>query len=70
TIQLTFNTKEKTNLQLEIVNVMGEKVYQTELQTLNFKLQTNLDVSFLAKGIYVVRIGDGVGWENKKLVVE
>ncbi|MEP7169577.1 MAG: choice-of-anchor tandem repeat GloVer-containing protein, partial [Bacteroidota bacterium] len=34
-IQLTFNTKEKINLQLEIVNVMGEKVYQTELQTLN-----------------------------------
>jgi hypothetical protein len=29
-----------------------------------------LDVSFLAKGIYVVRVGDGESFENKKLVVE
>jgi hypothetical protein len=29
----------------------GRKSFEKELQTLNFKLQTTLDVSFLAKGI-------------------
>ncbi|MEO5570330.1 MAG: T9SS type A sorting domain-containing protein [Bacteroidia bacterium] len=68
TIQLTFNTKEKTKVQIEIINVMGERVFKSQI--VNPKSQINLDVSFLAKGIYVVRAGDGVRWEHKKLVVE
>jgi hypothetical protein len=53
----------------EIWNVMGEKVFKSQI--LNPKSQINIDVSFLAKGIYVVRVSDGEQqWENKKLVVE
>ncbi|MEO5570735.1 MAG: aryl-sulfate sulfotransferase [Bacteroidia bacterium] len=69
-IQITFNSIHNAPLQCEIINVVGEKIYETKLQTLNFKLETPLDVSFLAKGIYLVRVGDGLKWENKKMVVE
>jgi hypothetical protein len=69
-IQLTFNTKHNGAVYCEIINVMGERVYEKQLQTLNFKLQTTLDVSFLARGIYLVRVGDAEHWESKKLVVE
>jgi hypothetical protein len=34
---------------------MGEKVFQKEFKTINFKLQTTLDVSFLAKGLYFLK---------------
>jgi hypothetical protein len=80
-IQLTFNTKHNAQLMCEIINVMGERVWASPLASLQ---QTSpltplhgrgegyatLDVSFLAKGMYVVRVGDGTVWENKKLVVE
>jgi hypothetical protein len=65
----------------EIINVRGERVLASPLTSLQ---QTSplaplhgrgegyatLDVSFLAKGMYVVRVGDGTVWENKKLVVQ
>jgi hypothetical protein len=70
TIQLILKTKNNAPLDCEIINVMGEKVYEAKLPAPNSKLQTTLDVSFLAKGIYVVRVVDGAGWENRKLVVE
>jgi N-acetylneuraminic acid mutarotase len=68
TIQLTINTKHNAPLECEIINIMGKQVYKFQIQ--NSNLLTSLDVSFLAKGIYLVRVGDGVRWENKKLVAE
>jgi hypothetical protein len=81
TIQLTFNTKHNVPLMCEIINVMGDRVWASPLTSIQ---QTSpltplhgrgegyatLDVSFLAKGMYVVRVGDGTVWENKKLVVQ
>jgi hypothetical protein len=52
---------------------MGEKVYEAPLPASPRRGEgsyATLDVSFLAKGIYLVRVGDGTVWENKKLVVE
>jgi hypothetical protein len=65
----------------EIMNVMGERVWASPLTSLQqtFPLApfhgrrqgyATLDVSFLAEGMYVVRVGDGTVWENKKLVVQ
>jgi hypothetical protein len=67
-IQLTINTKHNAPLECEIINMMGGKVIKSQI--LNPKSQIDLDVSFLAKGIYLVRVGGGERWENKKLVVE
>jgi hypothetical protein len=66
--QLTINTKHNAPLECEIINIMGEPVIKSQI--LNPKSQIDLDVSFLAKGIYLVRVGDGKRWGNKKLVVE
>jgi hypothetical protein len=57
----------------EIINVMGERVYKAPLPASARRGEESyatLDVSFLAKGMYVVRVGDGTVWENKKLVEE
>ncbi|HKR03702.1 MAG TPA: T9SS type A sorting domain-containing protein, partial [Bacteroidia bacterium] len=74
TIQLTLpvrqagiSTNHNAPLECEIINMMGEKVFKSQI--LNPKSQINLDVSFLAKGIYLVRVGDGKSWENKKMMV-
>jgi hypothetical protein len=80
TIQLTFNTKHNAQLMCEIINVMGERVFRKEFKQTDpdmhrddehsGRANVQLDVSFLAKGMYVVRVGDGTVWENKKLVVQ
>ncbi|HKR03148.1 MAG TPA: T9SS type A sorting domain-containing protein [Bacteroidia bacterium] len=70
--QAGINTKHNAPLECEIINIMGEKVYKFQIPPSSggANLQTRLDVSFLAKGIYLVRVGDGERWENRKLVIE
>ncbi|HKR04454.1 MAG TPA: T9SS type A sorting domain-containing protein [Bacteroidia bacterium] len=53
----------------EVVNTLGQTVFQSELQTLNAKLQTNLDLSFLPKSIYILRISNSVSTFSKKLII-
>ncbi len=67
-VRLSINNKYNVSLECEIVNVMGVKVYKFQIP--NSNVQTNLDVSFLAKGIYMVRLGNGDRSENKKMVIE
>ena len=79
-IQLTLPNFSKVSnfgkVYLEIMNVMGERVYESQLQAppqpspKGREFSAQIDVSGLAKGIYIVRVGDGVRWENRKLVVE
>src|SRR6185436_10099721 len=74
TIRLTFNTKHNAPAECEIVNVMGERVLtallRVPLTPKGEPAHMEIDVSGLAKGVYVVRVGDGVRRENKKLVIE
>ena len=69
-IQITKSINNVAPIQCEIWNVMGEMVFKTQLQTSNWKLEATLDVSFLKKGIYIIRVLDGVNWEQKKLLLE
>jgi len=72
TIQLTFSTKEQA-VQCEIINILGEKVLASPLTPLPRREElatAQLDVSILAKGIYLVKVSDGKSFESKKLVIE
>jgi hypothetical protein len=72
-IHLAINTKQNTPLRCEIINVLGEKVFQTEIKNTDPDMHrddVSLNVSFLAKGIYLVKVGDGKSFENKKLGIE
>ena len=57
------------NINVTVVNVLGEKVHLQQPQTSNFKPQTVFDVSSLPNGVYFLKID----WEdrsvNKKFVV-
>jgi hypothetical protein len=73
TIQLIFNIKQNAPVLCEIINVMGERVFRKEFKQTDPDMHRDdftLNVSFLPKGMYVVRVRDGTVWENKKLVVQ
>jgi hypothetical protein len=68
TISLIFNSHHNAPMKCEIMNTMGDKLFNFQIP--NIKFQTTLDVSGLASGIYVVRVGDGKVFDYKKLVIE
>jgi len=57
------------NIEITVVNVLGKNVYGWQHQTLNSKLQTILDVSYLPNGVYFLKIDSGERTVNKKFVV-
>jgi hypothetical protein len=61
----TIQTLELLNSQVEIFNILGEKVYSTTLNTNYQTLNTEL-----APGIYFVRVRDGEKSFTQKLVIE
>lgn len=67
-IQITFSSNQKTNLNAEVMNTLWQKVYQSALPS--SKLRSNLDLSFLPKGIYFLKISGGNYATCKKFVVD
>jgi PKD repeat protein len=41
---------------LDLNNVLGENVYHTQLKTQNSQLKTNIDITTLSKGIYIIQV--------------
>jgi len=61
---------KSVNLQIEIVNNNGQKVYQSERLKRNQGIQDHqVDVSVFAPGIYMVMLKTNYGISAEKLVV-
>jgi len=68
--QITFPQNQKTNCTLDVINTLGQTVFAAQPETKNQKPETQLDLSFLPKGIYVLKISDGKEAANKILIIE
>ena len=70
--QITFpsSSNQKPNYTLEVINTLGQTVFQTAFRTPNTGPQTNIDVSFLPKGMYVLKINDRGSAISSKFVIE
>ncbi|MFI5172812.1 MAG: T9SS type A sorting domain-containing protein [Chitinophagales bacterium] len=65
--QITF-PNQKTNCTLEVLNTLGQIVFKSASN--NPKSAIALDLSFLPKGIYVLKINDGTSILSSKLIIE
>lgn len=52
------------NYQLSIYNVLGEKIFQSEIKN----LKTEIDISHQPNGIYIIRVNDGIQSLNQRLI--
>lgn len=68
-IRLDFDKTENKKFNCEIINVLGEKVYEANL-TISGNSEMEINLSFLPKGIYIVKISDGKNVECKLLAIE
>lgn len=69
-IQVIFNSDEKGPLNCEILNTLGKKVLEKTLASQNSKKEYSLDISSLAKGVYILRVSDGLTWKNRKIIIQ
>ena len=64
--QLTTNNMQSANGELEIYNMLGEKVYSNP----NILQQNEINLSNFSKGIYFVKYNDGTKKYNQKIIVQ
>lgn len=67
-VQLQFNLKEATDLQVTVVDVAGRVVYETKIKDARSGIK-NLDLQQVANGLYVVKIATTSGFAGKKLLI-
>ena len=70
-LQITLpSSNQKTNYTLEVINTLGQTVFATQPETRNKKQETQLDLSFLPKGMYVLKINDGLNPLTKLFIIQ
>src|SRR6185436_1320229 len=74
-ITLPPSSNQKTNYTLEVINTLGQRVFKDGFSSVSKSpsggFRGPLDLSFLPKGMYVLKINNGnVTTSNKKLIIE
>ena len=67
---IVFESRDKQNLSLRIVNVRGEEVYKESMQEFEGQYFKSIDLNTYNKGIYLLEIHTNQGIINKKLILQ
>ena len=66
---VTFTSEDAQDLEVRIINVVGEVVYTEDLQQFVGEYTKKIDLATYAKGIYFLEINKGSGIISKKLIL-
>jgi hypothetical protein len=69
TFNITFNTNVKSNYRLEVINTLGQKVFEESLNGFSGAYSKPLDVQQYGKGMYLISIADDESKSTKRAVV-
>jgi hypothetical protein len=69
-LNLNFNLQQNQNVDIRLVNVTGEAVYTGQLSNVSGTVSHRIDVSNLAKGIYILNLTSSEGSVNKKVIIK
>ena len=67
---ITFTAKEKQDLEIRILNVIGEEVFVENKTTFIGEYTKQIDLERYPKGIYFLEIKTNSGIVNKKLILQ
>jgi len=68
---ISFNTTQyQDKLDLSLHNVLGQQIFNRRLENEGGYYRYELDLSYVAKGVYLVRLGNQQGGTVKKLIVQ
>ena len=67
---VTFTSDESQDLEVRIINVVGEVVYSENLNEFTGEYTKQVDLTTYTKGIYFLEITTNTGVVNKKLILQ
>jgi hypothetical protein len=57
--QLSFNQSKRANVSINLVNVLGQRIYSEQLRIFSGNYQRPIDLSRQASGVYIVQVNQG-----------
>jgi hypothetical protein len=69
-LNVSFNVKEAQTVSLEVLSMTGNAVYAESLGNIQGAVSKQLDLSGLAKGIYMLKMTGGKGVKMSKIVLQ
>ena len=67
---LEFNVKEKQNITISIINLIGEEVFTKEYSDFQGEYQNTIELNEEAKGVYFLKINTNYRKLNKKIILQ
>ncbi|HJM16330.1 MAG TPA: T9SS type A sorting domain-containing protein, partial [Flavobacteriales bacterium] len=67
---VSFTSEDVQNLEVRIINVIGEVVYTEDLNEFVGEYTKQVDLSTYTKGVYLLEIDTDNGIINKKLILQ
>ena len=69
-LNIKFTLNEIQSVRIEILTLKGETVYSQDLGNFKGTFDKQVDLSSLAKGIYILRLISDRGTTNEKIVLK
>jgi len=69
-LNVNFKLDNNQTVEMRLVNVTGEAVYNNVLTNVTGQVNNRIDVSNFAKGIYILNISGAEGSVNKKVIIK
>lgn len=66
---LTFNAKKASNYSVNITNALGAVVYRSAVDVVAGKVDKQIDLSELSKGVYMINVSDGNAVVSKRITL-
>ena len=67
---MTFTSEVKQNIELRVVNLLGEILFKENLVEYEGKYSTSFNLIEYSKGIYILELDSKYGLLNKKIVLQ
>ena len=67
---MAFTSEEVQDLDVRVINIVGEAVYTEELQQFVGEYTKSIDLATYTKGVYFLEITTDNGVVNKKLILQ
>ncbi|MBC8464744.1 MAG: T9SS type A sorting domain-containing protein, partial [Bacteroidetes bacterium] len=67
---VTFASEEVQNINVKVVNMIGEEVYTENLEEFIGQYTKSIDLNTQSKGVYFLEITTDKGGINKKIVLQ
>jgi hypothetical protein len=69
-LNVNFSIDKNQTVEMRLVNVTGEAVFTNVLSNVSGNISNSIDVSGLAKGIYILNLNSTEGTVNKKVIIK